>query len=327
MDRRMFLGVMAGGLGAGPLAAQAQRPPHRPLLAYLAGGTRWNASRFMGFFQEGLRELGYIDGQTIDIVARFADGYVERLPALAQDLVQLRPAVVVAGAVDAAVAARKVTATIPIVSPALADADHLGLIASYARPGGNVTGITPYVAGLPAKQMQVAREVVPGARKIGLLGNLNDPKTPPQWRELEAAGRALGLKVVGPAVHDPEDINAAIEALAHERVDVVIALQTTMMVSERRRIAPLMTAHRLPAVYGYREHVDDGGLISYGVDLRWCFRRAATFVHRILQGTPPGDLPVEFPTTLEMVVNLKTARALGLTIPPSLLQRADQVIE
>jgi putative ABC transport system substrate-binding protein len=327
MDRRMFLGVMAGGLGAGPLAAQAQRPPNRPLLAYLAGGTRWNASRFMGFFQEGLRELGYIDGQTIDIVARFADGYVERLPALAQDLVQLRPAVVVAGAVDAAVAARKVTATIPIVSPALADADHLGLIASYARPGGNVTGITPYVAGLPAKQMQVAREVVPGSRKIGLLGNLNDPKAPPQWRELEAAGRALGLKVVGPAVHDPKDINAAIEALAHERVDVVIALQTTMMLSERRRIAPLMTAHRLPAVYGYREHVDDGGLISYGVDLRWCFRRAATFVHKILQGTPPGDLPVEFPTKLEMVVNLKTAKALSLTIPPSLLQRADQVIE
>jgi putative ABC transport system substrate-binding protein len=327
MNRRSFIGTLAGGLFAAPLAAEAQRPPNRPLVAYLAGGTRWNAVRFIGFFQEGLRDLGYIDGHTIDIVARFADGYVERLPALAQDLVQLRPSVIVAGAVDAAVATRNVTTTIPIVSPALADAVHLGLIASYARPGGNVTGITPYVAGLPAKQMQVAREVVPGARKIGLLGNQNDPKAPPQWRELEAAGQALGLKVVGPAVHSPEGINAAIEALARERVDVVIVLQTTMILSERRHVGPLLTAHRLPAVYGYREHVDHGGLISYGVDLRWCFRRAATFVHKILQGTPAGDLPVEFPTQLEMVVNLKTAKALGLTIPPSLLQRADQVIE
>jgi putative ABC transport system substrate-binding protein len=327
VDRRAFIGTLAGGLLAAPLPAQAQRPPNRPLIAYLAGGTQRNASTFMGFFQEGLRELGYVDGQNIDIVPRFAEGYVERLPALAQELVQLRPAIVVAGAIDAAVAARKVTATIPIVSPALADADHLGLIASYARPGGNVTGITPYVAGLPAKQMQLAREVVPGARKIGLLGNLNDPKAPPQWRELEAAGRALGLTATGPTVHDPGGITAAIEALAHDRVDVVIVLQTAMILSARQQIATLMTAHRLPAVYGYREHVDDGGLISYGVGLRWCFHRAATFVHKILQGTPPGDLPVEFPTQLEMVVNIKTAKALGLTIPPSLLARADQVIE
>jgi putative ABC transport system substrate-binding protein len=199
------------GLLVVPLAARAQHPSDRPLIAWLGGGyKKENPPRYLGLFQEGLRELGYIDGQNIDIVVRHADGYVERLPALAEELVQLKPAMIVAAGTDAAVAAKKVTATVPIVAPVLADAVHLGLIASYARPGGNVTGIMPYVAGLPGKQLELAREVVPNAGTVGLLGNMNDPKAPPQRQELEEGGRTLGVKVVVPEVRVPEDLDGAI---------------------------------------------------------------------------------------------------------------------
>jgi putative ABC transport system substrate-binding protein len=327
MRRREFIILLGGSAVILPFAARAQAPSSRPLVAYFAGGTQWNASRFIGFLKEGLRDLGYVEGRNIDLIFRYGDGRAERYPAIAEELVGLKPAVIVAGAVDTAVAVKKVTRTIPIVSAALADAEHLGLVASYARPGGNVSGITPYIAGLPAKQIELAREVVPGAAKIGLLGNMNDPKAVPQRQELEDAGRALGVKFVVPEVRSPEDLPGAIQAMAADRVDVIIVLQTTMLLSERRQISPLIAAARLPAVYGYREHVEEGGLISYGVDLRWCFRHIATYVDKILKGEAPGDLPVEFPTKVEMVVNLKTAKALGLTLPAVIFVRADEVIE
>jgi putative ABC transport system substrate-binding protein len=278
-------------------------------------------------FQEGMRDLGYYAGRNIDIVYRFAENRLERLPILAEELVRLKPAVIMAPAVVDAVAARNATATIPIVSAALADPVNLGLVASVARPGGNVTGIMPYVDGLPAKQLELALQIVPGARRVGILGNLNDPKAPPQLRELEDAARALRVEVLVPEVRTPDDLDGAIATLANERVDVVIALQTVMLVNDRQQIAALIAAKRLPTVYGYREHVDAGGLISYGVNLNWCGRRAATFVHKILTGTVPGDLPVEFPTQIELVINLTTAKVLGLTVPPALLGRADEVIE
>jgi putative ABC transport system substrate-binding protein len=204
---------------------------------------------------------------------------------------------------------------------------HLGLIASDSRPGGNVTGITPYVAGLPAKQMELAREVVPDAARVGVLANLSDPKAPPQSEELTAAGRELGVNVVVADAPTPDDLERAFQVLARQQVDAIIVLQTSMLLSERRRIAALAATTRLPAIYGYREHVDDGGLISYGVDLRACFRRGGYYVYRILNGVAPGDLPVEFPTKLELVINLKTAKTLGLAMPPMLLSRADDVIE
>ena len=250
-----------------------------------------------------MRDFGYTDGDNFEFAPRFADGYIERLPVLAQELVQLRPSVILAPASGPAVAAKRATATIPIVSPALADAVHLGLVASVSRPGGNVTGITPYVEGLPAKQMELAREVVPGAARIGILANLSDPKAPPQLQELEAAGRELGVTVVVADAHTPNDLDSAFRTLADHRIDVMVVLQTSMLLSERQRIASLAATTRLPAVYGYREHVDDGGLISYGVDLRACFRRAAYYVHKILNGVAPGDLPIEFPTNLELVIN------------------------
>ena len=299
----------------------------RPLIVWLGSGTTVAVGRWVGFLRNGLEQLGYADGHDIDILVRMAENRAEQLPSLAREIVALQPAVIVAGAVDSAIIVRKVTSTIPIVSGALADADHLGLIASYSRPGGNVTGITPYIAGLPAKQIELARELVPSATKIGVLGNMNDPKAPPQREELQKVAGQLGLAIIAREVRGADDLGAAIQALAGERVDVAIVLQTAMLLSLRKEIAPLMAGHRLPALYGYREHVDEGGLISYGVNLGWCWAHLATYVHKILKGASPADLPVEFPPRLQMVVNAKTANALGITIPPVLLARADEVIE
>jgi putative tryptophan/tyrosine transport system substrate-binding protein len=326
MKRREFI-TLLGGAAAWPIAARAQLSTKRPLVAWLGLGTEPGSSVFVDAFLQGMRELGYAEGRNFDFVHRFADGYIEQLPTLADELVRLYPAVILAAASGPAVAAKKATATIPIVTPALADAVHLGLIASEARPGGNVTGIAPYVAGLPAKQMELAREVVPSAARIGVLDNSSDPKAPPQLQELEAAGQKLGVKVAVADAHTPDDLAGAFQALAQQRIDVLIVLQTSMLLTERRRITELAARTRLPTIYGYREHVDDGGLISYGVDLRACFRRGAYYVQRILSGVAPGDLPVEFPTKLELVVNLKTAKALGLDVPPTLLARADEVLE
>jgi putative ABC transport system substrate-binding protein len=326
MRRRDFI-TLGGAAAAWPVAAIAQVSTKRPLIAWLSLGERTASWTFVEAFLHGMRDFGYTDGDNFEFAPRFADGYIERLPMLAQELVQLRPSVILAPASGPAVAAKRATATIPIVSPALADAVHLGLVASVSRPGGNVTGITPYVEGLPAKQMELAREVVPGAARIGVLANVSDPKAPPQLQELEAAGRDLGVTVVVADAPTPDDVDGALQMLADHRIDVMVVLQTSMLLSERQGIASLAATTRLPAVYGYREHVDDGGLISYGVDLRACFRRAAYYVHKILNGVAPGDLPIEFPTRLELVINLKTAKALGLTVPPTVLARADEVIE
>jgi putative tryptophan/tyrosine transport system substrate-binding protein len=204
---------------------------------------------------------------------------------------------------------------------------HLGLVVSDARPGKNVTGIEPYVAGLPAKQMQFVREIMPHAHKVGVLTDLNDPKAPPQLQELQAAGRTMDVHVLVAGVGRPAEIEEKLQTLAKQRVEVAIVLQTSMLLSERRLIADSALAKGLPTIYGYREHTLAGGLLSYGVDLRWCFHRSAYFVDRILRGTAPGDLPVEFPTKMLLTVNLKTARTLGLTPPPMLLTRADEIIE
>jgi putative ABC transport system substrate-binding protein len=326
MKRREFIMLVGGMATAWPVGVLAQISKRR-LIVWLGGGTETASSVFIGPFLQGMRDLGYVENQDFDMVYRFADGYVQRLPAIAEEVVRLKPSIILAPASGSAVAAKNATSTIPIVVPALADAVHLGLVVSDARPGGNVTGITPYVAGLPAKQMELAREVVLNASRIGVLANLDDPKAPPQFQELEAAGSALEIKVIAADADTPVALDDAFQKLATEKVDVVIVLQTSMLVSERLKIAMLAAAKRLPAIYGYRQHVEAGGLISYGVDLRACFRRAAAYVHKVLNGAAPGDLPVEFPTGVELVINLKTAKALGLTLAPVLLGRADEVID
>jgi putative ABC transport system substrate-binding protein len=327
MKRREFITLLGGAAAAWPVAARGQVSPKRPTIAWLSGGTPQLNVSFIENFLRGMRELGYVEGCNFDMLYRFTDGYQERLPALTEEVIRLKPDVILAPAVIGAVAARKATSTIPIVSPALADAVHLGLIASEARPGGNVTGIEPYVAGLPAKQIEFAREIVPGASKIGLLTNLKDPKAPAQAKELEASARTTNIKTISSDADHPDDLDGALRVLADGQVDVVIVLQTSMLLTYSRQIAASALEKRLPTVYGYREHVVAGGLISYGVDLRWCYYRGAYFVDRILRGTAPGDLPIEFPTKMFLSVNLKTASALGVTVQPMLLGRADEVIE
>jgi putative ABC transport system substrate-binding protein len=327
MRRRDF--ILLGSAIPWPLVVQAQvaSKSRRQLVAWLSGGTTEVAEPFVASFLDGMRELSYIEGRNFDMAYRAAEGVLDRLPALAEEVVRLKPDVILAAAVSTAVPARKATAVIPIVCPALADAVHLGLIVSEARPGGNVTGIEPYVAGLPAKQMELVREIAPGAQRVGLLTNLQDPKAPPQAQELEAAAKVLEVTIKAADVNRMEEIDGAMQAMASQHVDVVIVLQTTLLLSLGRRIAELALANRLPTIYGYREHVMAGGLMSYGVDLRWCYRRSAYFVDKILRGTPPGDLPVEFPSKMVLSVNVKTAKSLAVKISEAFLLRADEVIE
>jgi ABC-type uncharacterized transport system substrate-binding protein len=329
VKRREFITLLGGAAALWPLAVRAQvSPKRRPLIAWLSGGrTKGPAGTYPTNFLDGMRELGYVEGRDFSMEYRFAEGLRDRLPVLVDEVVRLKPDIILAAAVDAAVLARNATAVIPIVCAALADAIHLGLIASEARPGNNVTGVEPYVPGLPAKQMEFAREIAPAASRIGLLTNLQDPKAPPQRQELESSAKALKITTVEADANQPDEIEGALQTLVSQRVDVVIVLQTTMLLNMGQRIAQLAIEKRLPTVYGYREHVVAGGLISYGVDLRWCFRRSAYFVDKILRGTPPGDLPVEFPTKMVLSINLKTAKALDLAVPATLLAAADEVIE
>jgi putative ABC transport system substrate-binding protein len=327
MGRRELIALLGAAGVAWPLGAIADQTTKRRLVVCHSGQTREGAWPNLTSFLEGMRELGNVEGRDFDIVYRFSDGFPDRIPAQLEELIRLKPDVIFATAIISALAARKLTSTIPIVSAALADAVHLGLITSEKRPGGNVTGIEPYVAGLPAKQMQFAREVLPGAKRIGLLTNLQDPKAPPQEQELRAEAKSLEVDVVVADANAPEEIAAALNALSKQRVDIVIVLQTSLFLSERQRIGALALEDRLPTVCGYREHVITGGLISYGVDLRWCYRRAAYFVDKVLRGTAPGELPVEFPTKAILSINLQTAKALGIAIPPTLLGLADEVFE
>jgi putative tryptophan/tyrosine transport system substrate-binding protein len=325
MRRREFIALL-GATTAWPqgVLGQTKRPR---LVGWLYFHRADLAAKYLRALLDGMRELGHTEGRDFEMVYRSADGDVEGLPKAAAELVQLNPDIIVAPATIQAVAVKRETDTIPIVVPALADPVALGFAASDARPGGNVTGITPYVKGLPAKQLELAREVVPGASRIGLLHDVNDPKAHPQRREIEAAAQGLEIKIVPVEVRTIADTAAAYEALANARVEVVIVEQSNTLLNARKQIAEAEAAKKLPTVYGYHEHVDAGGLISYGVNLNWCFHRAAYYVDKVLKGAKPAELPVEFPSRLELSINLKTAKTLGLTIPPSVLVRADEVIE
>ena len=301
----------------------------RPIIGTFVQGTptQNKGLRFRQSFFDGLRELGYIEGRDFDVIIRPA-GSTSELPKAAEQLVELNPDVILAAASATALAAKQATSTIPIVVAALGNPVALGLAVSDSRrPSDNVTGLMPYVQGLPSKQLELAREIVPSARKIGIVTDTSDIKATPQWDEINAAASKSEIMIVGADVRRPEDIDLAFGTFKAERVDVVIVLQANFLILDRAHIAAAAAANRLPIVCGYREHVETGGLISYGVNLEYCFRRAATYVYKILKGTPVADLPIEFPTKLELIINLKTAKALGLEISPMLLVRADEVIE
>jgi putative ABC transport system substrate-binding protein len=325
MQRREFITLIGGAAQmALPRLARAEVSAKRPLLAVLGGVTR---TEFPPSFMEGMREFGYVEGNNIDVAYRFADGHLELLPSLAQELVQLAPEVIVAAVTSAAVAARRLTQTIPIVCPILGNPVEFGLIVTMSRPGGNVTGLMSRVDGLIGKQVELAAELVQPLVWLGLIVNVSRSDILKDRQELESAGKRLGVKLISAEVRKPEDLGAAFQQLSDEHVQAVFVLADAMLFQERQRVAAFAAAARLPAVYGFRDHVDAGGLMSYGINYAENFRRAATYVVKILKGARPSDLPVEFPNKLELIINLKVAKALGLEIPPMLLARADEVIE
>ena len=327
MRRRELLGSFAAVAALRPFVAFAQGSTRRPVVAVLIGASSTASSRYVSGFSQGLQELGYSEGRNIDIVYRYADGDLARLPGLAGELMALRPDAIVSGTTAGILAVKQATATIPIVGPGMTDPEGFGLIASIARPGGQVTGILLTLDTLPAKQLQLALEVLPGASRIGLLSNVGNSTHAFYRRNAEASAATFGRKLVPVEVRVPDDLDAAFQALVRERVELGVLLPDAMFLGESRRIAALARAARLPTMHGFREHVEDGGLMSYGIDIRESFRRAAVYVDKILKGAKAGDLPVELPTKFELIINLKTAKALGLTIPPTMLSRADEVIE
>jgi putative tryptophan/tyrosine transport system substrate-binding protein len=327
VHRRNFLRLLSATV-VWPCVAAAQGARKRPVIGMLAQGTpaQLKGVTLRQSFLDGMRELGYVEGRDFDIVARLAESTSD-LPRAAKDLVQLNPDVILATASANALAAKMATSTIPIVVPALGNPVALGLIETYSHPGGNLTGIMPYVQGLPAKQLELAREVVPGALKIGIVNDPIDAKAMGQWDEIEATAAKLEIKIVRADVRKPEDVELAFKKFEAEHAEVAIVLQSNLLYLERARIAAAAAATRLPAVYGYRVHVEVGGLISYGVDLHACLHRAATYVYKILNGARAADLPVELPTKLELAINMKAANELGIAFSAAILVRADQVIE
>jgi putative ABC transport system substrate-binding protein len=326
MQRREFI-TLLGGAVAWPDVVFAQRTERVARIGCLVSGSQDSHGQFVNAFRQALGQLGYVEGRDFMLDLRWAEGRVERLPALADELARLAPDVVVTAIAAAAIAAKQAMPTIPIVSASLSDPIGLGLVASHNRPGGNVTGILITVDGLVGKQLELAREIVPGASRIGMLVNMRNPSNAVQRRDAEAAAPALGIDLVPVDVRSPEDVDAAFQTLTRERSAFVLVLADLIFVTGRRRIAEMAIAARLPTMYGLREFAEAGGLVSYGIDVRENWRRAAYFVDRILKGEKPADLPVELPTKFELVINLKTAKALGLTVPPALLARADEVIE
>jgi putative tryptophan/tyrosine transport system substrate-binding protein len=329
VNRRRFLLTSLAGAFAAPLAAGAQQPAKVFRIGILSNvpPTNPTGAQIWGAFVEGLRELGYTEGQNITIVHRSSEGQFQRLPGLAAELVRLKVDVIVAPASQNVEVARQATRTIPIVMAGSADPVGAGLVASLARPGGNVTGLSMLSLDMAGKQLALLRESVPGVSKVAVLGNPAHEVYGRWLEEVKVVAQSLGVQLQLLEVRRPDDFENAFAAMTRERAGALLHFSDGVSLLHRTRIVELATKHRLPVMYGLREFVDVGGLMVYGPSMRDSFRRAATYVDKILKGAKPADLPIEQPTTFELVINLKTAKALGLTIPPSLLARADQVIE
>ncbi len=309
------------------VAAEAQQKVAR--IGYLAADLKANP-HFPEAFRQGLRDLGYLEGQNIVIEYRSAEGHLDRLPALAAELVRLKVDVLVSEGTPPSVAAKNTTRTIPIVFVPSADAVGSGLVASLARPGGNVTGLSFLGPETVAKCLQLLKEAVPGITRAAVLSHPGNPSEATRkiiLRETEVAARALAVQLQFLEAHGPDDFERAFSEMRRGRAEGLTVLTSIMFFSERRRLVDLAAKNKLPTVYPWREPVDAGGLLAYGPNLPDLLRRAAGYVDRILKGAKPADMPVEQPTKFELIVNLKAAKGLGLTIPPSLLTRADEVIE
>ncbi len=324
MKRRDFIAGLAGA-AAWPLMARGQQPAKLPTIGYFGtvAASAWGP--WTTAFAQRLRELGWIEGRTVAIHYRWAEGRAERLAEIAAEFVRLKVDVIVTGG-NAAVAAKQASSVIPIVFALMDDPLSMGLVASLARPGGNVTGLSMQQTELAGKRLELLREVVPGLRRLAIMANAENPASMAELRELQATARTLALEVVPSEISRAEDIAPAFEALK-TRAQALCVVGDALVMTHRVRINTLALAARLPTIYNIREYVEAGGLMSYGPNIPDLFRRAADFVDKILRGAKPGEIPVEQPTKFDLVINLTTAKALGLNVPPTLLTQADEVIE
>ncbi len=328
MRRRDFITLLGTAVVVGPLPAAAQQPAgkfHR--IGMLETAPAADNTANLDAFRKGLKELGYAEGRNFAIEYRSADGLAERFPQLALELIRLPVDIIVTRGTPAALAAKDATKTIPVVMAASGDPVGNGIVASLARPGGNITGLSGFSTELAAKRVELTKEMLPGVSRIGYLGNLSNRLETTQSDELQRAARILGLEVERLDVPSAAVIGRAFDAAVARQVGAILVLNDTITQTNRQLIVDLAARYRLPAFYAEREYVDVGGLISFRVNLPKLYFRAAYIVDKILKGTPPADIPVEQPTTLEMVLNLKTAKALGLKIPDTVLLRADELIE
>ncbi len=321
--------LLAFSLLAAPTVADAQQPGKIARIGRLSPTSPSADAPMRAGFQQGLRDLGWVEGQNIAIEYRYAEGKLDRFAELATELVGLKVDLIVVGSTAGALAAKRATGTIPIVMTTLGGEDPVasGLIVSLARPGGNLTGVTGLGQELSAKRLQLLKEAVPSVRRVAVLVNPADPETGPAVKGVEAAARALGVQLRVLEARDPSGFENAFQVMTSERAGGLMVMESVMLTTHRRRIVELAAKNRLPTMSAVREFVLDGGLLFYGAALPDMHRRAAYYVDKILKGAKPADLPVEQPTRFELVVNLKTAKALGLTIPPSVLVRADRVIQ
>ncbi len=306
--------------------AQAQQAKKVPRIGFLSSRSPDAEKSRLAAFQQGLQELGYLEGKNILIEQRYAAGQFERLPELAAELVRLKVDVLVATGAPASHAAKSVTKTIPIVMGNAADPVGTGLVESLARPGGNITGLSDFNLGVVTKRLELLKEIVPSAARVAVLLNPANPTNPLQLKEIQVIAPALGVTLLPLEAKGPDDIDRAFTAIRKERAGALIIFGDPMLETHRTRITELAVKSRLPAIYGSGGYVDAGGLMSYGTNFDDLYRRAATYVDKILKGTKPADLPVEQPIKFEMIINLKAAKQIGLTIPPNVLARADKVI-
>jgi ABC-type uncharacterized transport system substrate-binding protein len=326
LKRRHFITLVGGAAAAWPLAARA-RQPARPAIGFLSGVSPGPFARRLAAFGQGLKEAGAIEGRTVSIEYRWAEGHYDRLPALATDLVGRRVAVIVAYTDAASLAAKAATATIPIVFLIGSDPVRAGIVPSLNRPGENITGVSWFGVDLEPKQLALLHELVPNAAVIALLVDRNVPIAASQVREVQAAARILRLQLVVLNVRTASDIDMAFASLVREQAGALVVGAGAFLLSRRAQIIALAARHAIPAIHGFREYSADGGLLSYGNDIPDAFRRAGIYAGRILKGDKPADLPVERATKFELVINLKTAKALGIVVPAMLIVRADEVIE
>ncbi len=315
------------GLLAAPLAAEAQGPPSVPRIGVLRPGSPMGADVVLEAFRQELKALGYVQGQNVLLEARYAEGKLDRLPQLATELVQLKVDVIVVGSGVAIRAVQQATTTIPVVMAVSSDPVADGFVASLARPGGNITGLSMLAVELSGKRLQLLKEAVPRASRVAVMWNPAYTGMEARYRVVQAGAPQVGVTVRSLEVREPRDFESAFATMTRERPDALLLLVDPVTLENSRRIVDFAAAKRLPAIYEVREFVDAGGLMSYGPSLPGMWKRAAAYVDKIFKGARPADLPVEQPTRFELVINLKTAKGLGLTIPPSILILADQVIQ